>query len=98
MTRIVLSPAVAEDFARILEHLDRHEATQREQRIDGIVRAIDVLADNPLIGRALDGDLRELIVGRDARGYVALYRYLAEFDTILILAVRAQREVGYTHD
>lgn len=98
MTRIVLPPAVAEDFVRILEHLDRREATQREQRIDGIVRAIDVLADNPLIGRALDGDLRELIVGRDARGYVALYRYLAEFDTILILAVRAQREVGYTHD
>ncbi|MBW8810323.1 MAG: type II toxin-antitoxin system RelE/ParE family toxin, partial [Lysobacter sp.] len=43
-------------------------------------------------------DLRELIVGRDARGYVALYRYLSEFDTVFVIAIRAQREAGYTHD
>jgi plasmid stabilization system protein ParE len=98
VTRIVLSPGLAEDFARILDHLDRHEAAQREQRIDGILHAIDVLTDNPLIGRSLAGDLRELVVGHDAHGYVALYRYLGEFDTVLITAIRAQREAGYTHD
>lgn len=96
MTRIVLAPAVAEDFARILDHLDRHDAAGREERIDGIVRAIDVLGDNPLIGRpAAAAELRELVIGRDASGYVALYRYLDEFDTVLILAIRAQREAGY---
>jgi len=36
-----------------------------------------------------------LVIGRDATGYVALYRYLSEFDTVLILAIRAQREAGY---
>ncbi|QWP78656.1 type II toxin-antitoxin system RelE/ParE family toxin [Lysobacter sp. K5869] len=95
MTRIVLAPAVAEDFARILDHLDRHDAAGREQRIDGILHAVDVLADNPLIGRPAEAQLRELVVGRDASGYVALYRYLSEFDTVLILAIRAQREAGY---
>jgi plasmid stabilization system protein ParE len=97
VTRIVLSPGLAEDFARIFDHLDRHEVAQREERIAGILHAVDVLADNPLIGRAQAGDLRELIVGREGRGYVALYRYLNEFDTILIVAIRGQREAGYTH-
>ena len=98
MTRIVLTPGSAEDFARILDHLDRHEVAQREPRIEGILHAIDVLADNPLIGRVLEQDLRELVIGRDAQGYVALYRYLGEFDTVFIIAIRAQREAGYTHD
>lgn len=95
MTRIVLAPAVAEDFDRILDHLDRHDAARREQHIEGILRAIDVLADNPLIGRPAEAELRELIVGRDASGYAALYRYLSEFDTVLVLAIQAQREAGY---
>ena len=95
MTRIVLAPAVAEHFARIVDHLDRHDAASREERIGGIVRAIDILADNPLIGRPAEAELRELVIGRDATGYVALYRYLSEFDTVLILAIRAQREAGY---
>lgn len=86
---------MAEDFARILDHLDRHDAAGREERIDGIVRAIDVLGDNPLIGRPADAESRELIIGRDASGYVALYRYLDEFDTVLVLAIRAQREAGH---
>lgn len=98
MTRIVLAPGLAEDFARILDLLDRHEVVQREQRIAGILHAVDVLADNPLIGRAQAAELRELIVGREGRAYVALYRYLNELDTILILAIRGQREAGYSHD
>ena len=40
----------------------------------------------------------ELVIGRAARGYVALYRYLMEIDTVFLLAVRSQREVGYKRD
>ena len=58
--------------------------------------AIDVLADNPLIGRELEHGKRELVIGRDAHGYVALYRYVEAMDTVVILAIRAQREAGYT--
>ena len=32
---------------------------------------------------------------RGSRGYVALYRYLPEIDTVFILALRSQRESGY---
>ena len=65
-------------------------------RIAGIVGAIDVLADNPLIGRELEHGKRELVIGRGAHGYVALYRYVEAMDAVVILAIRAQREAGYT--
>ena len=39
---------------------------------------------------------RELVIGQDAQGYVALYLYLAELKTIFILAVRGQREAGFS--
>ena len=35
------------------------------------------------------------LIGRDAHGYVALYRYLQVIDTALVLAIRAKREGGY---
>jgi hypothetical protein len=39
--------------------------------------------------------MRELIIGRRSRGYVALYRYVPEIDTVFILALRSWREAGY---
>lgn len=45
----------------------------------------------------LDDDMREWVMGRHARGYVALYRYIAAIDTVFVLALRGQREAGYTN-
>jgi hypothetical protein len=36
-----------------------------------------------------------LVIGRNSHGYLALYRYMAEFDTVFVLAVKAQRETGF---
>jgi toxin ParE1/3/4 len=95
LTRIELSADVIDDFDRILEHLRQHESADGSGRIEGIVQAIDVLHDNPNIGRPVGDGLRELVIGRDTRGYVALYRYLVEWDLVTVLAVRSQREAGY---
>jgi len=38
------------------------------------------------------------VIGRRAHGYLALYRYVAELDTVFILAVRSQREAGFVGD
>ena len=54
-----------------------------------------MLARNPLIGRPAERDLRELIIGRRAQGYVALYRYVPEIDTVFVLALHGQQEAGY---
>jgi hypothetical protein len=34
-------------------------------------------------------------IGRRSRGYVALYRYVADVDAVFALAIRGQREAGY---
>ncbi|MEW6595576.1 MAG: type II toxin-antitoxin system RelE/ParE family toxin [Thermodesulfobacteriota bacterium] len=95
MARIELAPEVGDDFDRILDHLAHHEIADSGARIQEIIEAINVLPHSPLIGRPANNDKRELVIGRRAHGYVALYRYLVEIDTVFILAVRSQREAGY---
>ena len=95
MSRIELAPELGDDIERILEHLAGHDVDDAPARIREIIQAIDVLAHNPLIGRPVEGGKRELVIGRRSRGYVALYRYVAEIDTVFVLALRGQREAGY---
>jgi toxin ParE1/3/4 len=96
MSRIVLAPEIGDDLDRILEYAFAHETRDAPSRIEDIIKAIDVLERNPLIGRLARGDLSELVIGRRAGGYVALYRYVAEVDTVFVLAIRSQKEAGYT--
>jgi plasmid stabilization system protein ParE len=96
VSRIELAPEVGDDFDRILDHLIEHEAADAKSRVEDIMRAIDVLERNPLIGRPVRADLRELVIGRRARGHVALYRDVTELDTVFVLAIRGQKEAGYT--
>lgn len=95
MSRIELAPEVGDDFVRILDHLDQYRVEDPASRIREIIEAINVLEHSPLIGRPVANDKRELVIGRRAHGYVALYRYLGELDTVFVLAVRSQREAGY---
>ena len=98
MARVEFLPSVSEDLRRIISHLEQHEAGQIQERLGEIVSASDVLTDNPLIGRPTGEGLRELVIGRGARGYIALYRYVSALDTVFVLAIRAQREGGYARD
>jgi toxin ParE1/3/4 len=95
MSRVELAPEVRDDLERILDHLLQHHAGEAASRIREIVQAIDVLGDNPLIGRLAFGDKRELVIGRRSHGYLALYRYVATIDTVFVLALRGQKEAGY---
>jgi toxin ParE1/3/4 len=94
VSRIEIAPEVADDLERILDHLLQFEIVDARARLGDIFTAIDVLENNPLIGRIVRADLRELVIGRGARGYVALYKYVAELDTVFVLAVRGQKEAG----
>jgi plasmid stabilization system protein ParE len=95
VSRVEIAPEVSEDFDRIFDHLALHDLDSAPERIGAIIRALDVLEANPLIGRPAANAMRELIIGRGSRGYVALYRYVDELDTVFVLAVRNQREAGY---
>ena len=96
MSRVELAPEVGDDLDRIIDHLAQHDTADVPSRIREITETISVLEKNPLIGRPAYADKKELVIGRRSHGYVALYRYLAEIDTVFVLALRSQREAGYT--
>ncbi len=62
---------------------------------NAIVSAVEALAAHPLLGRRVEGDLRELVISYGATGYIALYRYVVTQDQVRVLALRHQREIGY---
>lgn len=95
MASIELAPEIGEDFQRILDHLMDFKVENPAHRVEKIIEAIDILANNPLIGRPTASGLRELVIGRRSYGYIALYRYIPEIDTVFVLALRSQNEAGY---
>jgi plasmid stabilization system protein ParE len=95
MARVELAPEVVDDFERFLDHMARFEVEDAPARIGEIVQAVQILIHSPLIGRPVKGGKRELIIGRDSHGYIALYRFVASIDTVFVLAIRSQRESGY---
>jgi toxin ParE1/3/4 len=96
MTRIELAPEIREDFDRVLDHLTQYAVEEMPVRIGEIIQAIDVLQHNPLIGRPVSAETRELVIGRRAHGYVALYRCIEQIDMVFVLAIRSQQEAGYS--
>lgn len=96
MVRVELAPQVADDFDRIIAHLQQYESSHASDRILEILQALDVLERNPLIGRPVAKGKRELIIGRSGSGYIALYQYVDILETVYVLAIRSQREAGYS--
>jgi plasmid stabilization system protein ParE len=78
-------------FAKLLE-VNPAAATAAAAAIRS---AIENLAPHPLIGRRIDGDIRELILSYGATGYIALYRFAVRQSQVQILGLRHQREIGY---
>ena len=97
MTTIRYADEVLDDYDRILDHLLRHDLDDGLDRFAAIRASIEVLESNPCIGRRLPSGLRELVIGRKVRGYIALYRYSEALDMVTIVAIRSQKESGYQH-
>ena len=87
---------------RALDHIERAFQSLRDKNPDAgrsavtaIQSAVDNLAAHPLVGRRLEGELRDLIISYGHSGHVALYRFVIAKDEVRILAIRHQREIGY---
>jgi plasmid stabilization system protein ParE len=88
--------------ARSLDHIDRAFQFLRDKNPGAalnagtaIQSAVEILAAHPLVGRRVEGELRELIISYGQSGYVAWYRFVASKDEVRILAIRHQRELGF---
>lgn len=95
MARITYAPAAILDLERLQAFVAEHEPGAALAAAGAIVEAVSVLERHPLIGRPAEAGMRELVISRGNTGYVALYDWLEPIDTVLILALRHQREAGY---
>lgn len=95
MTRLRLAARVQHDVERIAEHLQQHEVEDVGTRVMEMLDALHLLAQHPLIGRPVADGLRELVIGKGSRGYVARYRYDPARDEVRVAALRSQREGGF---
>jgi plasmid stabilization system protein ParE len=68
---------------------------ERAHHAAAIQSAVETLAAHPLVGRRIEGDLRELVISFGATGFIALYRFVVQQDQVRVLALRPQREIGY---
>jgi plasmid stabilization system protein ParE len=95
VAQIVYSARAIENLERTFEFLLAQNPPTALADAETIETAVDTLAAHPLIGRRVEGDLRELVISFGVTGHIALYRFVVQEDTVRVLALRHQREIGY---
>jgi toxin ParE1/3/4 len=98
VARVEITPEALADFERLFDFLALHDPRQARARMLSVRRALELLADHPLLGREAEDGHRDLLLARGRHGYIARYRWLPAADVVLVLAVRHQREAGFAED
>lgn len=95
MAQVVYSRRSLDHIERAFQSLRAKNPHAAQSAVTAIQSAVENLAAHPLVGRRVEGDLRELIISYGHCGYVALYRFVVSRHEVRILAIRHQREVGF---
>ena len=93
MTDVFYAPHALADIDRLADFLLAQDTLASIETAEILSEAIAHLARHPLVGRIAEHGLRELVISRGRTGYVALYRFDAARDLVLVLAIRHQREL-----
>ena len=96
MTQWLVSQEAADDLEALVDFLLSDMPEHAVQTADLITDALNILQNHPNIGRPVQHPLRELVMSRGRTGYVALYEYDAQADVAVVLAIRHQRQAGYS--
>lgn len=96
MARLAFAAQAYADLDRIYEFVAAENPVAAAAVVDLIFDALAVLERHPMIGRPAEEGLRELVISRGKTGYVALYDYFETEDAVLVLALRHQREAGFS--
>lgn len=96
---MIYTEAALDDLVRLADFLLATEPAAAGETISLIEEAVQVLRNHCLIGRDAEDGMRELMVSRGRSGYVVMYsiEHAAE-DVVLLLAIRHQRECGYSRE
>lgn len=96
MSQVIYTLGAVRDLQRLREFLRPKNSIAAKRAADTILKALQVLALQPQIGRTVDDmpdQYREWIIDFGDSGYVVRYRFDGE--SVTILAVRHQKELGY---
>ena len=95
MAHVALAQRAYDDLERLVEFLAVDDPRAAAEALELILEALQVLARHPLIGRPVENGLHELVISQGRTGYVALFDFYSDEDTVMVLAVRHQREAGF---
>ena len=97
MPRVIITKGAAEGLENCRQFLTEKNHQAMKRAALAIEQQFLLLESEPEIGRPFDElpELRELIIPFGDSGYVALYRYDGQSDSVYVLAFRHQKEVGY---
>lgn len=98
MAQLIYSRWALADLKRLTDFLLETDPVAALETTELILEAIQVLENHPFVGCPAEQDMRELVISRGQSGYVALYSYEETHDTVLILTIRHQREMGYAEE
>ena len=96
MNQWLVSQEAADDLEALVDFLLSDMPEHAVQTVDLIMDALNILQNHPNIGRPVQHPLRELVISSGRTGYVALYEYDAQADVAVVLAIRHQRQAGYS--
>lgn len=96
MPQVIFSPAALRDLQRLREYLHNKSPLVAQRAAQTIRQALAQLGQQPAMGRPVEGlpeAFREWVIPFGDSGYLARYRL--EGETVVILALRHQREAGF---
>lgn len=96
MPQVIFSPTAIRDLQRLRDFLRLKNPDAAKRAAETIRQSLRILGVQPRIGRPVENlpnEYHEWLIDFGDSGYVARYR--VDADTVMILAVRHQKEVGY---
>ncbi|MCK0743707.1 type II toxin-antitoxin system RelE/ParE family toxin [Chromohalobacter nigrandesensis] len=96
MPQVIFAPAAISDLERLRDFLRPKNPAAAERTAEAILQGVQALGEHPHIGRPID-DLpeayRDWLIDFGDSGYIARYR--VDADTVVVLAIRQQKEAGF---
>jgi plasmid stabilization system protein ParE len=95
---LIWSPPALLDVQRLYRFLASNNTPAAKRAVKAIREGVKIVAKQPGIGRPaehMEPEYREWLIDFGDSGYVVLYRYDAQTEISVILAVRHQREISY---
>lgn len=96
MPQVIFASAAVRDLQRIQDFLHQHSPIAAKRAAMAIIQSVQMLGQHPHSGRPapdMPDAYREWVIEFGDSGYLARYRI--EGETVVILAVRHQREAGF---